>query len=472
MGSFEPHRSVGSLLMWSAVALVLLGAGGQAIPTNDLHIFLAMGQTMAETGQLLEQETFTWTAPGAEFLHGPWGFSWLSWHVYDAVGLIGLRWINGLAAASTVWIVGRTARLRGADPRAAAFGCFFAAGLMIQNLTVRSQTWVFPLFAGLLWCLAKPRRLRLSLPFVVITGCLWTNLHGSFPAGLVAIGALGAGAVLQSKSFKAITPFALAGLCFGLGTLMGPYGADIYGYVLSNSSAPEARGLSEWGAPSLTTFSGARLAFALVVWALLLVRSPREMDWSDGLLSLAFAGLALTGTRFIAWFGIAAAVPFAMQVHRLMAPSQGLPPRLYRGIASAVGLYWAVVLGSALGPKTSELDPDTPIAGIAAIQESAPGGRLFNPPEWGGYATMTLGEAWKTSGDIRVWVFDDPSWRTYPVLVQAPDGWEEALDERSVSHLLLRKEHFHALLIEPARRSHKWTLLHEDEHSAAFQRVP
>lgn len=430
-----------------------------------------MGQTMAETGQILEEETFTWTAPGTSFLHGPWGFSWLSWQLYDKVGLLGLRWFNGLAAASTVLLLARTALLRGIDPRAAAFGCFFAAGLMIQNLTIRSQTWVFPLFAALLWCTSRPRRLRFSLPFLFTLGCLWTNLHGSFPAGLVAIGALGAGATLDSKSLRAAAPFVLSGIAFGAGTLVGPYGLDIYGYVLNNSSAPEARGLSEWGAPELTSFAGARLVLAFGVWIFLLLRARRAPSWSDGLLSLAFAGLALTGIRFVAWFGIAAAVPLAAQADRLMSPSQGMQRGLYRRISGAVTLYWAVVLLGALAPRDSELASETPIEAVAAIQNSASSGRLFNPPEWGGYATLELGPEWKTSGDIRVWVFDDPSWRVYPVLVQAPEGWEDELDKRSVSHLLLKKDHFHALLIEPAKRSTRWTLLHEDDHSASFKRV-
>ena len=188
--------------------------------------------------------------------------------------------------------------------------------------------------------------------------------------------------------------------------------------------------------------------------------------------SLAFAGLALTGTRFIAWFGIAAAVPLAMQADKLMAPSPGVPRRLYRRATGLIAVYWAAVLLNALGPRESELAEETPVDGIAAIKQSAPGGRLFNPPEWGGYATMELGDSWKTSGDIRVWVFDDPAWRVYPVLVQAPEGWEDEMDKRSVSHLLLRKDHFHALLIAPAKRSTKWTLLHEDETSASFQRAP
>ena len=124
-----------------------------------------------------------------------------------------------------------------------------------------------------------------------------------------------------------------------------------------------------------------------------------------------------------------------------------------------------------LAPKAQELHDETPIAAVTAIHQSADGGRLFNPPEWGGYATLELGDRWLTSGDIRVWVFDDASWAIYPTLVQGPEGWEEALVTHHVSHLLLRKEHFHALLIPLAHASTNWTLLHEDEFSAAFERV-
>ena len=89
-----------------------------------------------------------------------WGFSWLSWTLYKHTGLIGLRLFNGLCASGALLLLYQAARNRKAQPKAIAFAIFFAAGMLIQNLGVRSQTWAFPLFASLVWIVSKPRPLR------------------------------------------------------------------------------------------------------------------------------------------------------------------------------------------------------------------------------------------------------------------------------------------------------------------------
>jgi len=457
-------------LFWSAVAITLLAAGGQFIASNDLHIFMLMGQSMEETGVFMDVEQFTWTAQGTEFLHGPWGFSVLSWKIYSLAGLVGLRLFNGLLAALTVTLIGRAAVLRGADYRAAAFSCLFCFAMLFQNLSIRAQTWVYPLFAALIWWLARPRPTRWSVPFALSLGCIWANLHGSFPAALVLIGLVGLGQAWQDRSVQAAKPAAWIALAFLVGTCIGPNGPEIYSYVLSNSGLPEARGLSEWSNPEFLSVKGGRLGLALVLWTVLILKKPRAMEARDLLPVLAFAGLALTGTRFISWFGMAASVPLAVRLSLSIKPSPGMTLAAYRRFALVLGLCWSFMLVRGLWPRDQELRSETPVAAVDALAASADGGRLLNPPEYGGYARFILGANWKTSGDIRVWIFDDEAWFFYPRLAQAPSDWEQRLDKAGVTHLLLIPEPFHDGLIEKAKASPRWKLLAEDETGLAFKR--
>ena len=71
--------TTGVLLQWSVAGIALLYSASLPVTTNDLHIYLAMGRWMAEQGQLLEHEVFTWTAAGTPFVNGTWGFSVLAW---------------------------------------------------------------------------------------------------------------------------------------------------------------------------------------------------------------------------------------------------------------------------------------------------------------------------------------------------------------------------------------------------------
>jgi hypothetical protein len=457
-------------LIGSAVAMAFLAAGGQFIATNDLHIFMAMGQEMAQSGQFMERDSFTWTAQGTPFIHGPWGFSLLSWWIYDCAGLFGLRLFNGLLAALTVALLGRAAVLRGADTRAAAFCCLFAFTLLFQNLAVRAQTWVYPLFAVLIWWVSVRRPPKAHWLVGVLVGCLWANMHGSFPAGLVFLALTGAGLVWTTHDLKdAKTPIILA-LAFVAGTCIGPNGPGIYGFVLSNSDLPQARGLSEWNSPQLLSISGMRLTLALSLWAILIFKTPRALAARDWLPVLAFAGLALTGTRFISWFGLASAVPLALRLSKSMTPSPGMPLPLLRRFFLVLSLFWVLFLVRGVQPRDQELRTETPTTAVAAIQASAPGGRILNPPEYGGYTRFELGPNWKISSDMRVWIFDDAAWYVYPQLAQGPKDWSEQLDRAGVTHLLLLPLPFHDGLIKRAKESPDWKLLAEDESGLSFQR--
>jgi hypothetical protein len=305
----------------------------------------------------------------------------------------------------------------------------------------------------------------------LVLGCAWANLHGSFPAALVLMVLMGVGQAWEARDPKAARGAALVGAAFVFGTCIGPYGPGIYGFVLSNATLPEARGMSEWSAPSLFSINGARLSLGLGLWGLLLLKKPKALGATDLLPVLAFAGLALSGTRFIAWFGLAAAVPLAIRLSAgLSSKSAGMPLYLYRRFALLLGLCWGFLLVRGLRPRAQELHSETPIAAVAALGQSAEGGRLLNPPEYGGYARFTLGPTWQTSGDIRVWVFDDAAWFFYPQVVQGPEDWEERLEQAGVTHMLLLPLPFHDGLIAKARASTRWALLAEDETGLAFQR--
>jgi hypothetical protein len=463
--------AVGPLMLWSAVGIALLHTGSRAVVTNDLHVYLAQGRWMVENGALLTEEIFTWTAPGVEYVNGTWLFCVLSWLLHEAVGLEGLRLFNGLAVAATVVLVSFAARARGVDDRAASVAGLYAWFMMLQNTVIRGQTWVFPIFAAFVWLAGRPRRWWIALLGGAAAGALWNGLHGSFPAGIVWAGAAALGTAWDARDWRAgLTP-ALAGLGLALGACVGPYGPMIWTYIFDNSALPQQRGFTEWFPPDPRAFEGARFFGSIGLWLWLLGRNKQRSPTGDLLVLLGFAYLAVTGTRFVAWFGLATAVPLAVRLAAAMGPERGFPSRLMRPIYVLFAALWALLLGKGLAPpEGGSLDDDTPVALVDALEADTAEGRLLGPPEYGGYVATRLWPGWKHCGDIRTWIFDDEAWGIYVELSRAPEGWEDRLDELGVTHLLLWEAYHGQTLLPAARASERWELLAETEFGAAFRR--
>ncbi len=448
-------RTVGPLLLWSTLGFTLLLSAARPVSTNDLHIYLAMGRWMAEHGQLMEQEVFTWTIPGSDFVNGTWGFSLLSWTLHEVLGLRGLQLLNGALVTLAVWLSARSALLLGADRRAAAIGALYAFALLFQNTTVRGQTFVFPLFAALMWWSVRPRKPLWSLAIGVLAGAVWGALHGSFPAGIAALLLLGAGR-LRGPGGPWMTPWLVA-IGLVVGVCIGPYGPAIWLYVLDNGALPRERDFVEWYSPTIHSFEGARFYAALLVWAVLLLRRRR-----DALLVVGFGALACTGIRFVAWFGLATA-PFLAAALPL-SRDRGLPRRVVRTAELTLLILWGVFLVRGLQARERKLSWDTPVELLEALPEE---GRIFNPPELGG-AIVFLQPQLQISHDVRTWIYPDEPWWFYVELSRAPPDWEAQLAERAVDHLLLTEDFHGATLLPAALASSEWELVLQTDQGALF----
>ncbi len=440
---------LGPTLYASAVAIAVLYAGSLPMHSNDFHIFAAMGRWMVEHGQLLEREVFTWTADGVAFVHGTWGFSLGSYLLHEAIGLDGLRLLNGVVVGSTVALAGLAARGRGTDWRGAGIAALYAWWGVLQNGVVRGQTWVYPLFCLLMW---QGPRARRPLLFGTLLGAVWAPLHGSFPAGIAWAGLTG-----QLRL--------AAGLAIGV--CLGPYGPGLWSFVLSNTSKPAARGFTEWLPPTLGEVEGARFWLVVAVWAVVLLWR-RKLRLQDALVMGAFGLLAMRSTRFVAWFMLATAPVAAVTAQDLWGREQGLNARLVKLANAVLAALWSMMLFRGLQAPDTPLHKETPVALVAALGADASRGRVLQPPEWGGLVVFELGEDFEIVSDIRGWIFDDDAWAVWFETASAVEGWEDTLDDAGVSHVLLTE----ACPLEDALDAHpSWERLAEDETGALWRRV-
>jgi len=467
----ESTRRLGHLLTLAAVALALLITAARAPSTNDLSIYIAMGRWMLENGALYEVDTFTYTLEGTRFVNGTWGFSLLMGVLHTAVGYEGIRLLNGLWVAGLCWLVSHVCSRAGADPRAGAFAALYTFVMLLQNVSPRGQTLVFGAFIGLVWLLAKPRSARDAFLGALALSIPWGWIHGSFAAGGVYAALVGAGRLLDTRDWRAVIVPVCVGLGIVVGASLGPYGPEIWGYVFANSSLPVERHLSEWAPPQWGTAKGTRFFLASALWIVLLARGRKRLTWEGWLPVLAFAYLASTGTRFIAWWGLASVVPLARWLSVGMKAPKPLPARVERAMLPVAAVFFTALCLKGI-PSHEGLEPSTPVALTDTLRDTKTPGRVFAPMAFGGYLAEQLGSEWRTHLDMRVWIFPDPEWEEFLSIAQAEAGWQAKLDAHETTHLLLTPEHVGHALLDAARTDSGWSLLAEDETGALFERAP
>ncbi len=483
----ERRPPLGPLLDWlllgGLLGLALLLVISRPLPTNDYSIYVAMGRQMLAQGVLLEHDPFSFTQHGQPFQHASWAYALVCTWSHQLTGYQGIRAMMAGATLLTLagtWLLARRA---GASRRAAVLATAYTWVLLLQNLGARGQTLIYPLFLLVALLLLKPPKPWLGALVGLALGWVWTQLHGTFPIALLYCGAVAVGSAITARCWRAGLPAAALGLGFLAGTMLGPYGPEIWVYIHTNGAIPKDRGILEWYPPSLLSFAGVRLALAFSLWAVLLIRKRGAMPASHWLLVLGYGAMAVTATRIIAWFGLGSAMPLALLLtapERRGAADPPLP-RAHRAALGTLAVAWVGLIGVGT-PLEVELAPDTPVALTERLAEE-PAGRVFAPMEMAPWLAqrfhqpsadpeLPLGTMPRPYFlDMRVWIWSDEIWAEFKAISAAEPGWEARLDAWEVEHLLLSHS-FHGAGLEPAARaSPHWELLAEDGAGALFRRV-
>ena len=183
--------------------------------------------------------------------------------------------------------------------------------LILLPTPVRSQAFAMPLFAALIWLLARDarradRRIWLVLPLLA----LWANVHGS-----VLLGSALRAAPLRDRHRHRCPqrdrrgigrPLALA-LAALLAPFASPYGLSLLEYYRATATSGGFHDLiAEWTG---TTFRGSPAFFVVAAVAIVCVVRPElRLGLFDALALVMLALAGLDTTRNVVWLPIAAVV--------------------------------------------------------------------------------------------------------------------------------------------------------------------
>ncbi|MEZ5379126.1 MAG: hypothetical protein R2733_21690 [Acidimicrobiales bacterium] len=348
-----PGPSLGVAL---GLMFALLGffIGSQVIADNSFFTHLANGRAFLDGKGIVRVDPYSFSATGEKVTVQSWLptiiYAWL-----DAnVGGFAIRLLNGalgaLIAAGT-WKL--TQRLEQLLVRLALVGA---------TLTVAAFMWgPRPTLFGLLGLVALLMVQQQMLPLwsLLPVMWLWVNSHGSFPLGLVAVGAIAVGAAIDHRRLPVHELRVLGWAGVGmLGGAISPLGFDLLWFPIHLMTRREAlANVGEWSPPAFDE----PLGLVLVAFVgLHIVAAARGARWSALLPGGIFLFASALAVRNIAPAMLVMALTLAphlgFEIGTLTASMRGFIPRAV-SITSVVGLCLGGVMVTGQAPVSLESFP-------------------------------------------------------------------------------------------------------------------
>lgn len=373
----------GALRAWAfALALIVLCL---PIHSPDLFWHLSAGRWIAAHGAVPVSDAFSFTRFGAPWIDFEWLTQLLWYGVSAAAGLRGLWALKALMLVAAFFPVDGLMRDKGAPVLARAAGLALWTSAILASADLRADLISAAFLAALLRRLEKGEA---SFLFGFALFALWANLHAGFALGLV---------LYAAYAFAGPRPAGLsAEFCGALfGTMLNPYGLEIYRVIAAHGHDSIGRFVREWGPVDWRAGYQRPLIAALVVGAAASRSARRQAPaLAAAVAVLAFATAA--SARFGVYFAAAAAGCLAVAWPR---------PRstwVAGGLLLSSLLVVSATRHAAWGRSFSDVYVARRAVDFVAAERAAFAPlRTFNTYEWGGYLGWRLGPEGKVYGDGR-----------------------------------------------------------------------
>ncbi len=177
-------------------AIVIADARQHGDP--DLWGHVLFGRQLLADGSLPAANPYSYSAPGFPWLRHEWLSEVLMGSMFDRFGAAGLKLLKFICSAGTICFLASAESETDAPALVQLCILLVIALILMPAMQFRPQLFDFLSMSAIVALLARTQRrgtamLWLAVPLVAI----WSNLHGGFFIGLVAIGVYGAAAMLE-----------------------------------------------------------------------------------------------------------------------------------------------------------------------------------------------------------------------------------------------------------------------------------
>ena len=421
----------------TAAVLIGVGIGAQRLGDNSFLTHLATGRETLDGG-FVRNDVFTWTSAGEPLVVQSWLAS-LLYGVVDAVaGFWGLRLLMAVTAGvlgGLVWRLGE--RTDSLLTRLLVVAPVFYIGVTMW--TERPLLLAFCCFAFTLITVEEDRDAR----WLLVVGFVWINVHGSWPLGIVLLGARWIGAMIGRRDgdgpvAAGVDWVAAWWLAAGLlaGGLINPYGPRLLTFPVELLGRREVlEHVAEWK-PSSYDALWSQLFLVVVVAGLLALRkAPFRLIVP----AIVFVVAALLSARNIPLATFVLVPLLASGLPQLPGVDGERRSDAIRLATTALATLTILIPLVAMRGPHVELER-FPIDAVNAMVDdldlSPAEHRIVHQDFVGNYFDLRFGDAGATWIDDRFELHQLELVEDYLVLLDGDDAWRDVLDRHDPDAIL------------------------------------
>ncbi len=471
-------------IFFAALFIAILLLGGRMINLDgDLPRHLLFGKIILVERAIPATEPLIHPYENRPYVSHEW-LSQVIYHaVYSAAGLPGLVLLAAFLLSSTFLIVYDYLVKRFSLRLPVLFIVAWGAFATSLNWAIRPHLFSMLLLAlWLTWVDRMRRGEKISVWRFPILMVLWSNLHGVFIAGVLALFAFAVGWTIDYLFAKGENPGTGKQLWLALilsitASVLNPGGAGSWFSILGFVNNQYLMSRMVESNPPNFQIPEMRVFFLLLVFSIFLLSVKRgELSSGQGFLLAGFSAMSLMAFRNVHLYGIVA--PFVLAEALADLRDISIIDRLEATLASiedkiTVAFYpilTVFVLGvfAIFAPISKDLyqfDPETfPVSAVNWLKSNPQPGHMFNDLNWGGYLELNL-HPQKTFIDSVADVTGEVT-TDYETILTTRSGWEDLLNRYDIKWAIIETNS----TLTHTLRGHGWNILYKDETAIILRR--
>lgn len=485
------------------LAILIFAMAARTPLDSDMWWHLRAGEVTWTARQPLLSDTFSSIQAGSQWINHSWLSQVGMYLLFRCGGYLALGAAVALLATLSMMLV--YLQMSG-SPLLRAFLLVLGAAVYAPVWTPRPQLVSLVLFAGLAYLLYlykwhQRNLLWLSLPLFI----LWSNLHGGYVLGLLLMGSILVGELLNHGlgfdqdsmlSWRSCGQLAMWLLLAGLVVVINPNGVAMWTIPFRTIGVNAVQqSIDEWGSPNFHILIQQPMIWLLLATLGAIGLSNRRVDGSD-LVSLGlFTYLALLARRNFGPFAVITLPILSRHLVSLIEDWRvynidrlnkwrmwtwfqhiSQPPKEQTPLQLGINiLICAVLLVIALSKLVlvsqpafvqQHLQAMFPDRAAAWVDSQPSKGKMFNDYNWGGFLIWRLPE-YPVFIDGRTDLYTDQQLADYVSTINGKPGWEQILSDNQISLVMIPPE---SVLAEQLNQNPDWRIGYGDETAVVYLR--